>query len=259
MRPHTQLAIGLALAAGLAAPAFAADDTIKIGAPFNVTGALSSLDAPALNGAKLKLKEINDAGGVLGKKLELVIYDTKTDPTVIASVASQLINQDKVPVAFGFTDSDSVLALGPSAEQITDAVTGLSEAAHIAEVASALRPGERSFFRASDVRLRGLLSLLRDDERVQRFAETELRAVLFDESTAVPSNLAVLREYLRLACAVGLATPGTSGAEASHAVAVILDGVPLPGALPRMSRIRSALEWVTGPTAGAHPVQELLH
>ena len=38
---------------------------IKIGAPFNVTGALSSLDAPALNGAKLKAKEINDAGGVL--------------------------------------------------------------------------------------------------------------------------------------------------------------------------------------------------
>ncbi len=93
MRPHLPVAIGLALAAGLASSAvLAADDTIKIGAPFNVTGALSSLDAPALNGAKLKLKEINDAGGVLGKKLELVVYDTKTDPTVIASVASQLIN-----------------------------------------------------------------------------------------------------------------------------------------------------------------------
>jgi branched-chain amino acid transport system substrate-binding protein len=117
MRPHTSIAIGLALAAGLATSALAADDTIKIGAPFNVTGALSSLDAPALNGAKLKLKEINDAGGVLGKKLELVIYDTKTDPTVIASVASQLLNQDKVPVAFGFTDSDSVLALGPIFQQ----------------------------------------------------------------------------------------------------------------------------------------------
>lgn len=117
MRTHAATAIGLALAAGLASSAFAADDTIKIGAPFNVTGALSSLDAPALNGAKLKLKEINDAGGVLGKKLELVIYDTKTDPTVIASVASQLINQDKVPVAFGFTDSDSVLALGPIFQQ----------------------------------------------------------------------------------------------------------------------------------------------
>ena len=109
--------LGLAFAAGLLASAAEAEDTIKIGAPFNVTGALSSLDAPALNGAKLKAKEINDAGGVLGKKIELVVYDTKTDPTVIASVASQLINQDKVHVALGFTDSDSVLALGPIFQQ----------------------------------------------------------------------------------------------------------------------------------------------
>jgi branched-chain amino acid transport system substrate-binding protein len=109
--------LGLAFAAGLLASAARAEDTIKIGAPFNVTGGLSSLDAPALNGAKLKAKEINDAGGVLGKKIELVVYDTKTDPTVIASVASQLINQDKVHVALGFTDSDSVLALGPIFQQ----------------------------------------------------------------------------------------------------------------------------------------------
>jgi branched-chain amino acid transport system substrate-binding protein len=109
---------GLVLATGLfAATGSSAQDTIKIGAPFNVTGALSSLDAPALNGAKLKLKEINDAGGVNGKKLELVVYDTKTDPTVIASTASQLINQDHVPVAMGFTDSDSVLAAGPIFQQ----------------------------------------------------------------------------------------------------------------------------------------------
>ncbi len=117
MRLHTAFAVGLSLAAGLATSAALAADTIKIGAPFNITGALSSLDAPALNGAKLKVKEINDAGGVLGKKLDLVVYDTKTDPTVIASVASQLINQDKVVVATGFTDSDSVLALGPIFQQ----------------------------------------------------------------------------------------------------------------------------------------------
>jgi branched-chain amino acid transport system substrate-binding protein len=110
----------LALAAGLsstAAEPLAAQEVIKIGAPFNLTGALSSLDAPELNGAKLKVKEINDAGGIDGKKLELVIYDTKSDPTVIASVASQLVNQDKVPVAIGFTDSDSALALGPIFQQ----------------------------------------------------------------------------------------------------------------------------------------------
>jgi branched-chain amino acid transport system substrate-binding protein len=94
-----------------------AEDTIKVGAPFNLTGDLSSLDAPAANGAKLKAQEINAAGGVLGKKLELVVYDTKTDPTVIASTGSKLVNQDKVPVIIGFTDSDSVLALAPIAQK----------------------------------------------------------------------------------------------------------------------------------------------
>ncbi len=53
----------------------------------------------------------------------------------------------------------------------------------------------RPFYRAADVRLRGLISLLRSDHRVQAFAETELRALLSDD----PSNIAVLREYLRLA------------------------------------------------------------
>ena len=107
---------GVALAAGLLASTSAlAQETIKVGAPFNVTGALSSLDAPALNGAKLKAKEINDAGGINGKQIELVVYDTKTDPTVIASTASQLVGQ--VPVAMGFTDSDSVLAAGPIFQQ----------------------------------------------------------------------------------------------------------------------------------------------
>ena len=107
----------LAVLTFAAGAAEAAGDTIKIGAPANLTGALSSLDAPSLNGEKLKAKEINDAGGVLGKQIELVVYDTKSDPTVIASVGSQLVNQDQVPVIAGFTDFDSVLALGPIAQQ----------------------------------------------------------------------------------------------------------------------------------------------
>jgi len=90
----------------------AADETIKLGAPFNLTGNMASLDQPALNGAKLAAQEINATGGVLGRKIELVVYDTKSDPTVAASVGSQLLNQDKVLAAFGFTDSDYALAIG---------------------------------------------------------------------------------------------------------------------------------------------------
>ena len=106
------LLLGLAASFVLMGTAFAADP-IKLAAPFNVTGALSSLDAPALNGAKLKVAEINSAGGVMGRPLELVVFDTKSDATTIATVASQLVGGGKLAAGLGFTDSDSALALGP--------------------------------------------------------------------------------------------------------------------------------------------------
>lgn len=102
-------ALGLALTAA----ALAQGGPIKIGGAFNLTGALSSLDAPAANGAKLAVKEINAAGGVLGRKLDLVVYDGKSDAATITNVASQLLGSDKVAAVVGFTDSDSALALGP--------------------------------------------------------------------------------------------------------------------------------------------------
>jgi branched-chain amino acid transport system substrate-binding protein len=92
-------------------------EPIKIGAAFNVTGGYSSLDAPALAGAKLAAKEINAAGGLLGRKVELVEYDGKSDQATVANVASQLIDSDKVVGAVGFADSDMALAFGPVAQK----------------------------------------------------------------------------------------------------------------------------------------------
>lgn len=95
----------------------------------------------------------------------------------------------------------AVLAVGPAVDGVVDAVTGLGEASHIAEVALALQDSAkaqdspRPFYRAADVRLRGLVSLLRDDPRVQTFAETELRALLAGD----PAHIDLLREYLKLA------------------------------------------------------------
>ena len=94
---------------------------------------------------------------------------------------------------------ESVLAVGSPAEQVTDAVAALAESAHVAEVALAMPTGGRAYFRASDVRLRGLVTLLREDDRLQRFAETELKALLDNDTEATPDQLTVLREYLRLA------------------------------------------------------------
>jgi purine catabolism regulator len=92
----------------------------------------------------------------------------------------------------------SVLAVGESSGSIADAIVGIADAAHVAEAALAMGGERRPFYRTSDVRLRGLISLLQDDPRVQAFAETELKALLTAENTGSPTDFKVLREYLRL-------------------------------------------------------------
>jgi purine catabolism regulator len=92
----------------------------------------------------------------------------------------------------------SVLAVGTPADLVTDATHGLTDSAHVAEVALAMDTRDRQFYRASDVRLRGLISLLQNDSRVQAFAETELKALLTTDRGGPRSDLTVLREYLRL-------------------------------------------------------------
>ena len=85
---------------------------IKIGGGFDLSGAESSLDLPAANGAQLAVKEINAAGGVLGKQIDLIVRDSKYQMDT-AQIAKQFVEEDKVAAVVGFTDSDSVLAAGP--------------------------------------------------------------------------------------------------------------------------------------------------
>lgn len=89
-------------------------DAIKIGGGFALTGDESSLDLPAANGAKLAAKEINAAGGVLGKQIDLIVHDTQYKMDVTAQVAKQFVEEDKTVAVIGFTDTDSVLASGPT-------------------------------------------------------------------------------------------------------------------------------------------------
>ena len=104
--PASQAAPGSAPASGGAA------GTIKIGGGFALTGGESALDLPAAHGAQLAVKEINAAGGINGQQIELITHDSKYDMTVTAQVAKQYVEQDKVPVFLGYTDSDSVIASG---------------------------------------------------------------------------------------------------------------------------------------------------
>ena len=85
------LIVSVLLSACGAAPAQAS--TIKLGAALCLTGIQAPLDEPALKGAQLAVDEINKKGGVLGKQLELINLDCKSDPVTTGNVAVQLIDQ----------------------------------------------------------------------------------------------------------------------------------------------------------------------
>lgn len=91
---------------------------------------------------------------------------------------------------------DGVIGLGPKSALLMDAANGLAEAGHVAEVALALPDTGRACYRAADVRLRGLLALIRSDPRVQAFAETELRPLLEHRAKHGDELYDLLAEYL---------------------------------------------------------------
>ena len=82
------------------APAHAAAP-IKVGVLTDMTGSFGLVGKSNLAVAKFTVDEINKSGGVLGRKLKIVLADSATDPAVAAQVASRLVNQDKVSVVVG--------------------------------------------------------------------------------------------------------------------------------------------------------------
>ncbi len=83
---------------------------IKIGIVAEMTGGNATYGTSMVNGMKLALKEVNDKGGVMGKKLDLVIADSKSEPAEAANAMSKLINQDKTPIVSGIFTSSSAIA-----------------------------------------------------------------------------------------------------------------------------------------------------
>ena len=73
-----------------------AAEKIKIGFNAPLTGFAASDGKSASEGAKLAVEQINSAGGVNGKMLELVIYDDQAKPAQAIPIANKLIGQDKV-------------------------------------------------------------------------------------------------------------------------------------------------------------------
>ncbi|MDA7948550.1 MAG: ABC transporter substrate-binding protein [Hyphomicrobiaceae bacterium] len=88
-----RLLMALPLFLGAATMANAADDEILIGGALSLTGVQAPLDEPGLKGAKVAVKALNDAGGLLGKKVKFINLDGKSDAVNVGNIAVQLIDK----------------------------------------------------------------------------------------------------------------------------------------------------------------------
>ncbi len=107
--------IALAVVA-LALSPFVEAQPIRIGAFLAVTGPAAFLGDPEQKTLELYIEKLNAAGGVLGRKLELVSYDSAGDADKARTYAKRLIEQDRVDVLVGGTTTGETMAAVPLAE-----------------------------------------------------------------------------------------------------------------------------------------------
>jgi branched-chain amino acid transport system substrate-binding protein len=121
-----------AMAAGLAVAAAEAQETLRFGLAMPVSGGQALYGQDQVKAAEWAVAAINAAGGVNGKKLEMILLDTRADPQVGIQAANRLISVEKVPV-FISAWSAVVKAIAPIAND--NKVVQLSVGANSAEIA----------------------------------------------------------------------------------------------------------------------------
>ncbi len=110
-------AAGLLAGVGMPAISRAQSDVIKIGHLTPITGFLGPLGEYAQMGVKLAAEEVNAGGGVLGRKIELLLEDS-VNPQTASAKAERLIERDKVAMIIGEISSASGLAIGQVANRM---------------------------------------------------------------------------------------------------------------------------------------------
>ncbi len=94
-----------------------AAEPIKIGALFSRTGSFASVDIPGLEGFRLAAAKVNARGGVLGRQVQILAPDFKSDPSQAAAITKQLIADGAVALG-GFYDTDYALPAGKVAQKM---------------------------------------------------------------------------------------------------------------------------------------------
>jgi len=150
------LAVALALAAGGVVPA-TAQAPIRIGASLSLTGTYAKLGKNQHEGYQLCEKDLNAKGGLLGRKVQFVVYDDQSLPATAVRLYEKLITEDKV---------DGVM--GPYSSPVTEASVNVTEkykkvmVAPLAATTSIFKKGRKYIFMVispAEVYLEGLVDM----------------------------------------------------------------------------------------------------
>src|ERR671939_837747 len=90
---------------------------IKVGVYLDLSGQTSSFGQSTKNGIEMARDEINNAGGINGRKIELVIEDEQGEPGKVTTVVTKLLRQDQVQALLGEVASTNSLAAAPKAQE----------------------------------------------------------------------------------------------------------------------------------------------
>jgi len=90
---------------------------IVVGYYGDLTGRTASFGVSTKNGVEMAADEINKAGGILGRRVRVIVEDDQGEPNKAATVVSKLVNQDKVVAVLGEVASSNSLAAAPKAQE----------------------------------------------------------------------------------------------------------------------------------------------
>jgi len=126
-------------------------DTIRLGGVYALTGRAATFGTWAKNGADLAVAEINEAGGILGKKLAHIVEDTQSEPKNAVTAFTKLIDVDHANAAVGFVMSGEALACAPIAQRTqTVMITPVAGTEKLKEAGEfVFRTRESSLFQAN--------------------------------------------------------------------------------------------------------------
>jgi len=91
-------------------------DKVKIGVFMSMTGDTANFGISSTNGIKMAADEVNKAGGINGKQIELDIQDDRSDPSEAATIVTKFVTQDNVNAILGEVASSRSIAAAPIAQ-----------------------------------------------------------------------------------------------------------------------------------------------